>query len=560
MIWMAGAVRFAISATQLNMGFSPGAGDILKGGTVRFTPLVFSAQYNAERWSITSEYAFRHLEYKNFGPGLPNMSFSGESYYFQGAYRFTPEWEGIVRYDVLYTDGNDPNGTKWAAARPGVRPILALPRISLLACAGILRRNSCCARNTTASMVPLGFRLSIIQLPVIWLSTGIFSQSSVPIASSHDLMEQNLHKGHGSVWRRLKLGPHQFLGLKWKVLLLSSLILIAIVVSFTGITYQSLMSDFENQRDVQHQRYGREVEGLIDQISQNLHQLAQLIPFLEGMNTALLANSGKSIAQTFDPYWAPLQLNKDIELIRFYDSSNRLLAHWGNSESYAEENVMLKWVGEANAREQPISPLSCQKSCTQFAVTPLLVEGKNVGVVVIGIPLVDVVLGFKDISGAHIGLLMKDQGNKVNNNDMKIANWNFQVAAHSRDMNVAILNKAAELYPDFDNLEEGVQIVWANQYLQVKPLPLEKIGGSGKAQLIVVTDITSTIRTIQGSTQQSILIGVVGLILSEILLFIILTRPLSRLKHIVFTLPLLARSSFHDFRTGASFRQSETVA
>ncbi len=195
---------------------------------------------------------------------------------------------------------------------------------------------------------------------------------------------------------------HKFLGLKWKVLLLSSLILIAIVVSFTGITYRSLMNDFENQRDVQHQRYTREVEGLIDQISQNLHQLAQLIPFLEGMNTALLANSGKNITQTFDPYWAPLQLNKDIEMIRFYDSSSRLLAGWGGSESYAQENVMLKWVGEANAREQPISPLSCQKSCTQFAVTPLLVEGKNVGVVVIGIPLVDVVLGFKDISGAPI--------------------------------------------------------------------------------------------------------------------------------------------------------------
>src|SRR3954453_10396900 len=147
-------------------------------------------------------------------------------------------------------------------------------------------------------------------------------------------MEKNLHKS-GTQLQDTGKAERKFLSLKWKVLLLSSLILIAIVVSFTGITYRSLMNDFENQRDVQHQRYTREVEGLIDQISQNLHQLAQLIPFLEGMNTALLVNSGKSIAQTFDPYWAPLQLNKDIELIRFYDSSNRLLAHWGNSESYA---------------------------------------------------------------------------------------------------------------------------------------------------------------------------------------------------------------------------------
>ncbi len=339
------------------------------------------------------------------------------------------------------------------------------------------------------------------------------------------------------------------MSLKWKVLLLSSLILIAIVVSFTGITYRSLMNDFENQRDVQHQRYALEVKGLIEQISNNLHQLAHLIPFLEGMSSALLSGSGAKINQVFDTDWAPLQLNNDIELIRFYDSSNALLAKWGMSESYPQESVMLKWVEEANHREQPLTPLSCDKSCTQFTVTPLLVEGKKVGVVVIGIPLVDVVLGFKDISGAHIGLLMKEQGNKSGNNSVKIENWNLQVAAHSKEMNVAILQRAAELYPDFGSVQDGVQVSWDDRYLQIKPLMLDEIVSSEKARLIVVTDITSNIRTIQRSTEQSITIGLIGLALSEILLFIILTKPLSRLKHIVFTLPLLARSSFKEFRS-----------
>jgi opacity protein-like surface antigen len=121
-----GRVRLAVSATQLNVGYSPGMGDVLNGGSVRFTPVVFSAQYNAERWSLTSEYALRHLEYKNFGPSLPNMNFTGESYYFQGTYRFTPQWEGVIRYDVLHTDMNDRDGKEYAAAhlgtatRPGI--------------------------------------------------------------------------------------------------------------------------------------------------------------------------------------------------------------------------------------------------------------------------------------------------------------------------------------------------------------------------------------------------------------------------------------------------------
>ena len=121
-----GRVRFGISATQLNMGYSPSPEALsavppkdLQAGSVHFIPLVFSAQYNAERWSLTSEYAIRFLEYKNFGPPLGNLDFAGESYYFQGVYRFTPEWEGIIRYDALFTNGDDHSGKKWAADRPG---------------------------------------------------------------------------------------------------------------------------------------------------------------------------------------------------------------------------------------------------------------------------------------------------------------------------------------------------------------------------------------------------------------------------------------------------------
>src|SRR5690606_31087516 len=134
---------------------------------------------------------------------------------------------------------------------------------------------------------------------------------------------------------------------------LSSLILIAIVVWFTGITYVSWMNDFESQRSAQHRRYASAVEGLIDQISQNLHQFAELIRCLEGMGVDLLANDGTKSAETFEPYWAPLQLNKGIELIRFYDHSNRLLASWGPAESDTHDAAMLNWVRHANEREQP---------------------------------------------------------------------------------------------------------------------------------------------------------------------------------------------------------------
>ena len=142
------------------------------------------------------------------------------------------------------------------------------------------------------------------------------------------------------------------------------------------------------------------------------------------------------------------------------------------------------------------------------------------------------------------------KGSGAKNNDIKIPNWGIRITIlTNREKNRFLLDKVAEDYPDLGKLEQGVQTFWEGRYQQIKLLPLQKINASNKAQLVVITDITSTIETIRNSTQQNMVIGLVGLLLSEILLFFILTKPLSRLKHIVFTLPLLARSSFGNFRS-----------
>ncbi|SDH66941.1 hypothetical protein SAMN05428952_10236 [Nitrosomonas sp. Nm132] len=107
-----GRLRLAISGAQVNVGYDPAAKDRLSSGSIEFFPLIFSAQYNAEHWSITSEYALRHIEMKNFHP-LVDKSFTGESFYFQGIYRFSPAWEAVLRYDVLFTDRKDRDGSEW---------------------------------------------------------------------------------------------------------------------------------------------------------------------------------------------------------------------------------------------------------------------------------------------------------------------------------------------------------------------------------------------------------------------------------------------------------------
>lgn len=109
--------RLAVSGVWLNVGYDPKADARLDSGMIQFSPIFLSAQYNTEKWSLTSEYALRHFKYRDFNNrAFDSLDFFGESYYFQGVYRFTHQWEAILRYDVLYTDRSDRSGKESAAA------------------------------------------------------------------------------------------------------------------------------------------------------------------------------------------------------------------------------------------------------------------------------------------------------------------------------------------------------------------------------------------------------------------------------------------------------------
>lgn len=116
-----GRVRLGVTGAELNAGFKPNSQRNVLGaapGNFTLQPVLFSAQYNAENWSLTTEYLLRYVSAPFPSPILipgPNTETAGEAYYFQGTYRITPEVEGFVRYDVLYNNTGDRNGKQFAA-------------------------------------------------------------------------------------------------------------------------------------------------------------------------------------------------------------------------------------------------------------------------------------------------------------------------------------------------------------------------------------------------------------------------------------------------------------
>ncbi|QOJ23689.1 MAG: EAL domain-containing protein [Gammaproteobacteria bacterium] len=362
-----------------------------------------------------------------------------------------------------------------------------------------------------------------------------------------------MESSSGTKMGKISIAPNhkgrRFRSLRWKISLSSSMILLAVVMLFCFISYLGLMANFDNQREVEYRRYSREVTSLIKNTSQNLYQLAEMIPFLDGMKNALLTNDGESISKVFDPHWALLQFHNGIEFVHFYNPQNQLNAGWDSLDIQNDGNALLStWVSHVNQSERPINPLLCRESCIQYIVAPLLVEGKKAGVVVMGISLADMFLAFKRIAGTDIGLLIKEQNNQPLSDDFDYLRWNIHVSAlTNKEKNLEILKKTSHLYPDMSALNDGIQIRWHEQHLQIKLFPLDSYEPD-KAHLIVITDVTAAVNNIYDSIWKIALIGLLGLIFSEILLFLIFTRLLAKLRDVVFVLPLLANGQFEKFR------------
>lgn len=113
-----GLIRLGLSSLWANFDFDSAPNYSPPSGSIEFSPLIFSGQYNGERFSLTSEVALRNFDYSGFGPHL-DRDFTGLSWYLQGSYRFSPRWEAVVRFDSLCTDLGDCDGEDFAAKTTG---------------------------------------------------------------------------------------------------------------------------------------------------------------------------------------------------------------------------------------------------------------------------------------------------------------------------------------------------------------------------------------------------------------------------------------------------------
>jgi hypothetical protein len=102
-----GEYIFAVSYMDLEFDYLPATGEDLRKSTTQIQPLMFSAQYNGENFTLTGEYQYRWNTFGNFAPA---GKFVTESWYVEGSYRILTQLQATVRYDTLSIDRDDRKG------------------------------------------------------------------------------------------------------------------------------------------------------------------------------------------------------------------------------------------------------------------------------------------------------------------------------------------------------------------------------------------------------------------------------------------------------------------
>ncbi|MGO2392115.1 MAG: EAL domain-containing protein [Halomonas sp.] len=349
---------------------------------------------------------------------------------------------------------------------------------------------------------------------------------------------------------------HRF-SLTWRVITLSSLLLLALVTLFTILGHDNLTRQFKESRDQHHERQQREIRLALQHSSENLRQLAGLTAASSSLGPPLQAGDSETVGQALNSQWPALQLEAGIDEVLVMDTHGQVLGSWGMGASESQLPI-LSWVRRVINTEIPLTTLRCSTSCQQFAAVPVLVEGESVGMLVLTRSLADVTREANEVSGSEVALVVTGADDQRDIADERyLERWNGRITALTRqEYSLALLQQAAQTLSLPSLLEAPAIFESDGRSLELSAVNMEEDADIiNNSYFLLISDITEQIDTINQDTRTLLFVGVLGWILAELLLLFILLGPMARLRRVAGLLPTLARGKFSDIRSAIPERQ-----
>lgn len=322
------------------------------------------------------------------------------------------------------------------------------------------------------------------------------------------------------------------------------------------------------QRELARQQYRLQLRELLRDSGRRLQQTGVMIGSLLTPRWSGEGEVSNELLLAFEQHWNVLLLDMSVDAAALYDAGGGLLVarHILPDADQADRLWRSETISAAVRRvviqERPESFNDCSVLCMQVAVVPVLgTESKVSGALLLAVPLRIAVTELKHVTANDVGLITdyryagEDPGAS---SDSFEASWSASVLALTNASHtLSVLRDAAARYPSVDRLREPATLAVEDRYFEVWLEPIEGLDTGQRVDLIVISDVSEAVKRIQLGTEQSLFLGLAGLVLAEALLLIVLWRPMSKLRAATGMLPLLARNEFDSVKEDAGSRRRE---
>lgn len=338
----------------------------------------------------------------------------------------------------------------------------------------------------------------------------------------------------------------RFLSLKWKLLSALSLVLILVNGSLAILVYQKTLSQHHERQAQQRTTQIREWHVVLSRGFESISAFASFIPRLSIATAGIAVRSeAASIAAALAEHGAMLDLEWGVNGAHYYAAGrlDRPLASWPADRVAPDVRGLLEITQQD---ELPHGRVLCGRGCTQLLVQPLLRDGETSGYLVVERSIADSLREFHLLSGAEMAVLSTD-GLGPAQMERAVADWSAEVAAVSHPDDVMpVLRALSRSMALTDLLTRPGQIEIDAEWYEVFALP--RSTRYPDLVLLALNRVTGQVNAVRDATADSMLLGLSGLLLSEIILLLVIWKPVHRIQDVVYALPLFAERLYAQLR------------
>lgn len=303
-----------------------------------------------------------------------------------------------------------------------------------------------------------------------------------------------------------------------------------LLVIFTGYTYlnlNNLSNFFQLERRVvfsyqkhQTQQYYEEIYSRVDALASQL-QASNRISSVNLSNDKNLRRIVKEIRG---------RKSLPINALLLVDPNGEVLAR-SNEMSLDRETRL--WIANAEQHNSDHWFIFCRNSCQVLFKSEAKFGAGNQLIFVLPFDKMEP-LSTSDASSFQILLEQKSNGEMQYVFTRRVRNFDFNLL--KQYLNVESVNRG-----------EGNVNIGSRNY-EIRGYKIYNTNLPGQAYFLIVNDISDLHALLKGATYNNVVYGVGALILAILLMLFLLRKPLRRIRHIIQSLPLLARSQHQEFR------------